>query len=176
MHMRSAFASAGSGTITIAHPLGRIEVPTDAVMHFSTPLLGFSHSAYALLPAARRGLWWLIATDGTPTTFVLADPFAVIADYAVDLNEREREALSLHDERDALVLVLLVMPAASNEQASGNFRAPLVFNLAARKVQQVMHRDERYGLGEPVDLALYALMPPTGCGSTGAPYSETSEG
>ena len=146
-----------SGTVTIIHGSGTLEVPQDAVMQFTTPMMGFGHTEYALLPAARRGLWWFIATGDEPTTFVLADPFVAIADYEVDLNDAEREELALHDERDALALVLLVMPAVAGERVTGNFRAPLVFNLADRKVKQVVNRDERYGLSETVDLSRYEL-------------------
>ena len=162
------------GTITIEHPLGVIEVPRDAVMHFTTPMLGFRHSEYALLPAARKGLWWLIGTGEMPTTFVLADPFVAIADYAVDLNDSEREELALRDEQDALALVLLVMPATPGDHVTGNFRAPLVFNLAERKVKQVVNRDERHGLSERVDLSLYELTSPADGESADAASAEAT--
>lgn len=145
-----------TGTVTIAHTFGTIEVPVESVMRFTTPMWGFeSYTEFALLPAGRQGLWWFIATGDTPTTFVLADPFVATADYCIDLNEAEREELGLTRESDALALVLLAMPAMAGEAVTGNFRAPLVFNLAERRVKQVVNRDDRFQLAEVVDLGRY---------------------
>lgn len=144
------------GMITIAHSLGTIEVPGDAVMRFVTPMWGFEqHNEFALLPAARQGLWWFIATGETPTTFVLADPFVSAGNYAIDLTDAERDELALADENDALALVLLAMPAAPGEPVRGNFRAPLIFNVTQRKVKQIVNRDDRHQLDQVVDLSRY---------------------
>lgn len=147
------------GPIAIAHTFGTMEVPADAVMRFTTPMWGFdAHQEFALLPAARRGLWWFISTAETPATFVLADPFVAMDGYGIDLTDHERDELALVDEADALVLVLVAMPGASGGSVTGNFRAPLVFNLSERTVKQVVNRDERFGLAEGVDLSRYPLQ------------------
>lgn len=144
------------GTITITHTFGTIEVPVEAVMRFTTPMWGFeSYPEFALLPAGRQGLWWFIATGDMPTTFVLADPFMATSDYSIDLNDAEREELGLQQESDALALVLLAIPAAAGEAVTGNFRAPLVFNVSERRVKQVVNRDDRFQLAELVDLGRY---------------------
>ena len=40
--------------------LGDLEVTDDVIMSFLAPLWGFPrHGEFALLPAARDGLWWL---------------------------------------------------------------------------------------------------------------------
>ena len=62
---------------------------------------------FALLPAARQGLWWLLSVDEPQTTFVLADPFVGHAGYGIDLGESEREALQIVEPTDALALVMV---------------------------------------------------------------------
>lgn len=126
-------------------------------MRFTVPLWGFSQTEFALLPASRQGVWWFVSTAEPTVTFVLADPFVAMTDYVVDVNDGERETLALQDENDALVLVMLVMPAQPGEPVTGNFRAPLIFNLRARQVMQVVNRDDRYQLTTPVDLTAYPL-------------------
>jgi flagellar assembly factor FliW len=146
-----------AGCVTVAHPSGSLDVPVDAVMDFSTPLGGFDQTRFALLPASRRGIWWFISLDDPVVTFVLADPFVASDDYGIDLSDAERLELGLADTTHAMALVLLVMPSAQEQEVTGNFRAPLVFNLAERKVLQIVIRDERYGVAERVDLSRYPL-------------------
>lgn len=146
--------------VQVAHPSGLLEVPADTLVHFTTPMWGFEALRdFALLPAKREGVWWFISTGETPTTFVLADPFVAMDDYSIDLTDRERTELALQDESDALALVMLTMPPTPSQPVTGNFKAPLVFNLASRRVKQVVNRDERYRLAEPVNLGVYALRP-----------------
>ena len=144
-------------TYTITSPaIGTIEVSGDAVMHFTEALRGFpDRTAYALLPAARQGLWWLLSLDEPQTTFVLADPFVGHADYGIDLGESERAALQIVDPTDALALVMVALPMTTGEPVTGNFRAPIVFNISKGLARQVVNRDEQYALQEPMDLAAY---------------------
>jgi len=146
-----------TATYTITSPdIGTIEVSGDAVMHFTEALRGFpDRTAYALLPAARQGLWWLLSIDEPQTTFVLADPFVGHADYSIDLGESEREALQIVDPTDALALVMVALPMTTGEPVTGNFRAPIVFNISKGLARQVVNRDEQYALREPMDLAAY---------------------
>jgi len=145
-------------SVTVAHPSGLIEVPADAVMRFVSPMWGFEgHREFALLPAARHGVWWFISTGETPATFVLADPFVAQADYGIDINDAEREELQLEGETDALALVMLAMPATAGAPITANFRAPLVFNVAKRLAKQVVNRDDQFAMAQVVDLRLYPL-------------------
>jgi len=146
-------------TYTITSPaVGTIEVSGDAVMHFTEALWGFpERTTYALLPAARQGLWWLLSVDEPQTTFVLADPFVGHAEYGIDLGESERDALQIVNPTDALALVMVALPMTASEPVTGNFRAPIVFNISKGLAQQVVNRDEQYSLREPMDLVAYPL-------------------
>ncbi len=125
-------------------------------MAFPEAMWGFPHrNSFALLPAARRGLWWLISVDQPATTFVLADPFIVDPAFVVDLGDTERLTLGIETPQDAFTLVMLTLPQSSGESVTANFRAPLVFNLRRQKGLQVMSRDESFPLKGPMDLARY---------------------
>ncbi len=136
--------------------LGEVHVTHDVVMHFSTPLWGFpSHTAFALLPAARSGLWWLQSMTGEGVTFLLADPFVLDQAYEIDLGETERQSLHIETPADALSLVMVSLPQQENEGATANFRAPLVFNVARRAGLQVVSRDEAHELRRPISLDVF---------------------
>jgi flagellar assembly factor FliW len=136
--------------------LGDLEISDDVVMHFHTPLWGFpDHHDYALLPAARNGLWWLQSVTGAGITFLLADPFVLDAQYVVDLGETERQSLAIDEPTDALSFVMLTLPVAEAEAPTANFRAPLVFNITRRVGQQVVSRDEAHELRRQVSLDVF---------------------
>ncbi len=146
-----------TATYTITSPaVGTIEVSGEAVMHFTEALRGFpERTAYALLPAARHGLWWLLAVNEPQTTFLLADPFVGHPEYEIDLGDSERDTLQIVEPTDALALVMVALPMTPSEPVTGNFRAPIVFNISKGLAQQVVNRDEQYSLREPMDLAAY---------------------
>lgn len=145
-------------TIAVVRDFGTIDVPADAVVRFTEPLWGFpDRTEYVLLPAARRGMYWLLSVGDPPATFVLADPFVVAPEYVVDLSEADKAQLQIEQDADALALVMVALPGSSAEPVTANFRAPVVFNLRARVAAQIVGRDESYALRTPVDLTTYPL-------------------
>lgn len=154
--MTNAPDMAAPDTLTIHHAAGDLVVPTDAVVHLTEALWGFPDRLdYALLPGAREGLWWLMSVGEPTVSFVLADPFVVAPDYAVDLGELEKGGLGLADPNEALALVMLALPAAPQDVVTGNFRAPIVINVRTRRAMQIISRDETHGMRQPVNLAAY---------------------
>jgi len=136
--------------------LGDIEVSSTWVMHFPTPIGGFpSQQNFALIPAAREGLWWLQAIDDADVTFILGDPFLLDASYSFDLGDVERGMLSIKNESDAFGLVMITLPHRDDERATANCRAPIVFNLTKRVGMQVLSRDDTHDLRRPLDLSVY---------------------
>jgi flagellar assembly factor FliW len=154
--MESAVMVASQDLVAIAHPFGTIEVSRDALMTFPVGgLFGFEKlTTYALVPAARRGLWWLMSPTSPPTTFVLADPFVCFPDYALDLGELEKAQLQIEQPEDALALVMLTIPEGG-APITANLRAPIVFNVTRRLAAQVVSRDESHGLATAIDLSVY---------------------
>lgn len=145
--------------LTINAPtIGEIMVPASAVMEFVSPMWGFAtERSFALVPAARDGLWWLIGTEAPNTAFVLADPFIAFPDYVLDLPEQDRAVLGLDKEHAAMVLVMLTLPSESDRSATANLRAPLVFNVERQRVLQVVSPNETHSLQQPVTLSQYPL-------------------
>jgi flagellar assembly factor FliW len=147
------------GTISVVRDFGTIEVPAGAVIKFTEALWGFpDRTDYVLLPAARRGMYWLLSVGDPPATFVLADPFVVSPEYVVDVSDTDKAQLQIEHDADALALVMVSLPGTSSEPVTANFRAPIVFNLRARIAAQIVGRDESYALRAPVDLSIFPLV------------------
>ena len=140
--------------------LGEIDAAPGVVMSFPTPLWGFAeHREFALLPAARDGLWWMQSMHDAALIFLLADPFVLDADYGIDLGETERAALDIHEPSDAFGLVMITLPADGEDGATANFRAPIVFNVAKGTGMQVVSRDDTHSLRRPTTLDVFPVQP-----------------
>ncbi len=136
--------------------LGEINVAEDIIMHFPNALWGFpDRHDYALVPGARDGMWWLQSLTDEGTTFVLADPFVLDAEYSVDVGETEGQMLEIAHPSDAFGLVMLSLPATTSEAITANFRAPIVFNLARRRAMQVVSRDDKHELRRVISLDVF---------------------
>lgn len=135
---------------------GSIEVHADAVMRFVEPLWGFAdHTEYALLPAARHGLWWLLSLTDSSAVFVLADPFVMQSEYVIDLGDAEKAALEIEADTDAIALVMMTLPSQAGEEVTANFRAPIIVNVRQRLAMQIVNRDEASSMRQRVDLTVY---------------------
>ena len=143
-----------------SHVIGDVLMPPEARMRFVVPLFGLpEHHDYALLPAAREGLWWLQALNDPGLAFLLADPFTLDGSYVVDVGDVERDMLRLEEASDALALVMVTLPSGEILDATANFRAPLVFNLRLGRGLQVVARNDAYSLRKPIELGTFPPQP-----------------
>jgi flagellar assembly factor FliW len=146
-------------TVVIDHPEGQLEVPVSAVVRLVEPLYGFPERLdYALIPAAREGLWWFISVEQPTATFIVADPFPGKPDYQVELAAPDLEGLHADGPNDVLALVLLDLNMSEGKSVTANMRAPLLLNLHAHAAKQALLADERLSLTEPFSLAAYPLI------------------
>lgn len=144
----------GLPTTTVASDLlGAIELPMDALYTFGTGLYGFAAARrFALVPAGREGLFWLQSAEDRGLVFLLADPFHWYPDYAADIPDAELTALGHAGERPVGVLAIVTLPGTPGEPASVNLRAPIVLDPEGRQGRQIVLRDERFGVREPLAL------------------------
>jgi flagellar assembly factor FliW len=127
------------------------------VMQFVSPLWGFPEcSEYTLQPAARDGVWWLQGVTAPYPTFVLSDPFIAHPEYSLDLSPSDYALLGIADPTDVIALVMLALPTEVRGVVTANFRAPIVFNLTARRALQVVSGNEGFAMQQPINLACYA--------------------
>lgn len=138
--------------------LGDVSVPAASVFAFPAGLPGFeSHTRWALIPAAGSHVFWLQSLDERSLSFVMADPFVAIDGYEVDLKPSELRELSLQDASEALVFVIVTLPALESGEATANLRGPVVLNTRTRIGRQVVSAADTYDIHTPLNLrALFA--------------------
>jgi len=124
---------------------GSIEVSEDRLITFTQPILGFADcTRYTLIEGPGEGtINWLQSVDRPDIAFLVMDPLQVVPDYEVNLSENEVEDLELTDEKEAILLTLVVVPE-DKMYVRTNLRAPIIYNPHRNIAKQVVLYDSDY--------------------------------
>ena len=130
--------------------LGPLELRSDTLIDFVSGLPGFPFMRrFALVETQRDDLVWLQSVDDATLTFLLADPFALVEGFAVELPAADLSALDATETADAL-LVLAVAQLDGGHPTSANLQSPVVINRERRIGRQVVLPDSQYGMQHPI--------------------------
>jgi flagellar assembly factor FliW len=134
--------------------LGPLTVSPEELISFPNGLFGFPEcQSFALVPAARDGMFWLQSTDHGTLAFLLADPFLFFDGYVVDLAAADRSELEAEDAGEIAILAIVTLPHTREEPPTANLQGPLAFNLRARRAKQLAISDSEFGVRCPLDLS-----------------------
>ena len=138
--------------LTIDSPvLGPLTLDAAALYTFPLGLVGMEAARrFAVVAAERPGFSWLQSADDPALVFVVADPFVVVPDYAVDIPDADLAPLGAATTADLLVLAIVTLGAGG--AATANLRAPVVLNVATRQGRQVVLADDRLSITAPIGL------------------------
>ena len=126
---------------------GTIEIDEDQIITLTEPMAGFpGHSRFAVLdPDPDVPFKWFQSVDSAEVCFLITDPAPFFPDYRVELSKRQLQDLSITEESDTAVAVVLRVPEEMTE-ATANLLAPFIFNTRAKLARQVILE----GSGHPV--------------------------
>jgi flagellar assembly factor FliW len=129
---------------------GIITVDVSSIIRFDEGILGFEeYHNYVLLDDNSGGggggspFKCLQSLEESSLAFTLIDPFAVMADYEIALDDGLVASLGISDMEDVVVLSIVVVPEDASK-ASFNLKAPLVINARQRKGAQYIVGSDEY--------------------------------
>ena len=124
---------------------GEIEVKKDDVIELPSGLIGFPElKEFVLLDHDKDSPFkWLQSLDDGTIAFVLINPLLFKSDYEVEVTEAEVSDLTLENEEDAVISVIVTMPT-NPQQMTANLKAPLIFNLKNRRGKQIILTTNTY--------------------------------
>lgn len=123
---------------------GTQEIDPESVITLTQPILGFQEfRRYVLLPGPSEHLTWLQSTDSPDLAFILMDPRAIVADYAVDLRQQELSELAVASTDDLDIFTLIVVPQDPSKVRT-NLRAPILINRKQRLGKQTILERSTY--------------------------------
>ena len=125
---------------------GDLSVSPEDIIELPKGLIGFTDlKQFVLLDHDKESPFkWLQSLDDGDIAFIIMNPLLIRRDYAVSVTEAEVSELSFEAEEDAVITVILTLPADA-KQMTANFKAPLIFNLKNRKGKQVILENQEYG-------------------------------
>ena len=98
-------------------------------------------------PSEESSLYWMQDVDDPELAFMCLVPWEVFPDYEIDIDEK---SLGIADEADVRILSLVTVHRdADTPHLTANLRAPLVVDVARRKLQQVILADSRWPIRAP---------------------------
>ena len=123
-------------------------VQDDSIIRFPDGLIGYAaHTAFTLLePEDGYPLKFLQSVLDPSVSFTCMDSVCVKMDYEVPLEPLDAQALDLQAPEDAMVLVMVKVPADDPEQTLANLAGPLVINIRTRTGRQVALDTSKYPL------------------------------
>lgn len=122
-----------------------IEVRESEVIELPQGLIGFPElKRYVLLDHDKESPFkWLQSLDDGAIAFVLINPLLFKPDYEVEVTEAEVSDLTIEQEEDAIISVIVTMPS-NPQNMTANLKAPLVFNIKNRRGKQVILNSNSY--------------------------------
>jgi flagellar assembly factor FliW len=150
--MSGAMTSAELVTVN-SSLLGPLEIRAETVVTFPAGLPGFvSLRHFTLVETQRDELVWLQSVDDADVTFLLADPFAAVPGFEVDIPAADLASFGASINEEAL-LVLVVVQLEGGRPAAANLQSPIVIDRLGRRGRQVVLPDSRYGMHHLIDIA-----------------------
>ncbi|MGQ0766226.1 MAG: flagellar assembly protein FliW [Gemmatimonadota bacterium] len=129
--------------------LGEMIVSETEVFNAPSGIYGFPESRrFALVRAARSGMYWLQSIDHSALAFLLVDPFSRFPGYHLDLDDSETARLGTADPQNVLALAIVTLPGGHEAPWTANLHAPILFNVESRSAFQSIRADDSFGIRE----------------------------
>lgn len=118
------------------------------IIIFQEGLLGFEEiREFLLFHEDEENILWSLtaANEEQIPSFIVMDPFTILADYTPKLSQRDLESLGNPNPEDLCFLVIAVIRPKLSDSVV-NLKAPIVINIHNQHAKQVILEDTEYPL------------------------------
>ena len=124
--------------------MGTVSVDDEHIITFPNGLFGFEdYHQYALIEAEYEPFFWLQSLDERGLAFIVVDPFLIVKDYELDVDDKMLADIELDSPSDVVVFAIITVPA-SGGPVTANLQGPLVINRKNQRALQVILPDSRW--------------------------------
>lgn len=129
---------------------GLLDIDDDKIITLPDAMPGFAETRFTLInPEKHAPFCWLQSMENPDLAFVVVDARETFPDYAVSLTADEYERLSLDEETETAVL--LVVTLASDPAAiTVNLQGPIVLNPDRMLAKQIVLEGSRFPSRHPL--------------------------
>ena len=125
---------------------GQVSYDKNEAIHIINGLIGFeAYTEYLPIPFHEDSdsLISLQSLDDETLSFILMNPFGILADYSPSLSDEELKELDADASEDLSYYVVCVM-RDSVAESTVNLKAPLVVNARTRQARQIILDQSEY--------------------------------
>ena len=136
--------------------MGVVSVDDSRILNFPKGLFGFEdYHKYALVEAEYEPFFWLQSLDEKNLAFLLVDPFLIVNDYELDIDDKMLSDIGITSPTDVYVWSVVTVPADGGP-VTANLQGPLVVNRKTQTALQVILSDSKWTTKHNIIKALQA--------------------
>ena len=136
--------------------MGLVKVDESRLLNFPKGLFGFEdYHKYALIEAEYEPFFWLQSLDEKGLSFLLVDPFIIVNDYELDIDDKMLSDIGITSPADVYVWSVVTVPADGGP-VTANLQGPLVVNRKTQTALQVILSDSKWTTKHNIIKALQA--------------------
>lgn len=129
---------------------GEVDYDPNNALYFPAGMIGLpTLQNFVVMPNKKNGpLFWIQSIDDPEIAFVLTDPTNFFLNYRVQPDGIERSSLSITEEDDCHVLVVVTVP--DDQKITLNLFAPILFAPKSNRAIQVILENSQYKTKTPL--------------------------
>ena len=124
--------------------MGTVNVDVSQIVSFPNGLYGFEeYHKYAIIEAEYKPFYWLQSLDEQNLAFIIVDPFLIVNDYELDIDDRTLCEIGIDSPGDVILFAIITVPA-DGSAVTANLQGPIVINRKNRTALQVILSDSKW--------------------------------
>ena len=119
---------------------------------FEKGIPGFENYRYfnVNIVEGNKKIYNIVSKEDSNIGFISISPFDIKKDYEIDLDDEFIKELDIKDEKDVLVICLITL-GKSLKDSTANLKAPIIINIKNNRGKQLILRDDKYKIKEPLE-------------------------
>ena len=133
--------------------MGEVTIDPSQILEFTHGIPGFEEeTTFILLPLEENSVFQILQSTKTEElAFIITNPYLIVSDYNVNLDEATVNALEIKNENEGAVLAIISLKD-SLANSTVNLKAPIILNTMNKKAKQVILEKENYAIRHKLNL------------------------
>ena len=124
--------------------LGTVHVEEKQIINFVNGLYGFEeYHRFAIIEAEYQPFYWLQSLDESNLAFIIVDPFLIVNDYELDIDDNALSEIGIDSPEDVVLFAIITIPA-DGSAVTANLQGPIVINRKNNIALQVILSDSKW--------------------------------
>ncbi len=131
---------------------GEIEIDNSLIFNFVSPIIGYTeHKKFALVDYRSDSPFkWLQSMEDKDLSFPITHCKYFNINYEFELSDEDAQTLDIEKAEDILALNIVTIPETNPQGATINLLAPIIVNINTNNAMQVVLKDGKYQIREPL--------------------------